>query len=257
MKIVVAYKWAPNPQDAVVGADGSVDWSRAKPAVSEYDPVAIEVGRRLADACGAELIGVSVGGPEVASPLATKAALSRGLDRAVLVADDALSGAGSTPTALALAEVIERIGDVAVVLTGDSSVDVGAQMVPTVLAGALGWPAVTAVGAVSGDAGALTVERAHQGGSQVLLVTGPAVLSIASDAAVPRVPGMKDILAAGKRPVERIDAGTLTRARTEGVEVVGRRQPELAARAGRVITGPDAAAVADELVGALRADNVI
>ncbi|MEP7036543.1 MAG: electron transfer flavoprotein beta subunit/FixA family protein, partial [Actinomycetota bacterium] len=30
MKIVVAYKWAPNPQDASVGADGVVDWSRAK-----------------------------------------------------------------------------------------------------------------------------------------------------------------------------------------------------------------------------------
>ena len=42
MTIVVAYKWAANPQDASVGADGTVDWSRAKAGVSEYDPVAIE-----------------------------------------------------------------------------------------------------------------------------------------------------------------------------------------------------------------------
>ena len=52
MTVVVAYKYAANPQDASVGADGVVDWSRAKSAVSEYDPVAIQLGRNLADAVG-------------------------------------------------------------------------------------------------------------------------------------------------------------------------------------------------------------
>ena len=55
MKIVVAYKWAPNPQDASVGVDGIVDWSRAKPGISEYDPVAMALGRKVATALGAEL----------------------------------------------------------------------------------------------------------------------------------------------------------------------------------------------------------
>ena len=36
MRIVVAYKWACDPQEAAVGADGSVDWSRAKPGISDY-----------------------------------------------------------------------------------------------------------------------------------------------------------------------------------------------------------------------------
>ena len=42
-----------------------------------------------------------------------------------------------------LAELIRHIGDVDLVITGDSSVDVAAKMVPTVLAGELGgrpWP---------------------------------------------------------------------------------------------------------------------
>jgi len=47
--IVVAYKWAPNPQDAAVGSDGSVDFTRAKSAISEYDPVAFELARQVAD----------------------------------------------------------------------------------------------------------------------------------------------------------------------------------------------------------------
>ncbi|GHS88649.1 electron transfer flavoprotein FixB [Actinomycetota bacterium] len=237
-----------------------MDWGRAKAAVSEYDPVAAEVGRRLADATGAELIGVSVGGVDVASPMARKSALSRGFDRIVVVADDSLLGLGTTGTALLLAEVVRHIGDVDLVLTGDSSVDVGAQMVPTVLAGALGWPAVAAVGAVTGTAGDLTVERAHEGGSQVLALRGPAVLATASDAVVPRVPGMKDILAAGKRPTEELALGELPgfTALCARPEVLATHRPALKARKGQVIeAGTDVAAAVAELVAALRADAVI
>jgi electron transfer flavoprotein beta subunit len=253
MTVVVAHKWAVNPQEAVVGADGTVDLSRAKPAVSEYDPVAIEVGRRLADALGCELVGVSVGGPDVAAPMARKAALSRGLDRLVVVAGDALEGAGATPTATALAQAVATVEDVTLVLTGDSSVDEGARLVPSVLAGLLGWPSVADVASVAVEDGALVVERAHGGGSQVLRVTGPAVLAVAADAAVPRVAGMKDILAAGKKPVEVLEpAGPLPAAPT----VVGRAPVELAARAGTRLTG-DAADVAARLVAALRADGVL
>ena len=44
MRIVVTYKWACDPEEATVRADGTVDWSRAKPGISTYDPVAMEAG---------------------------------------------------------------------------------------------------------------------------------------------------------------------------------------------------------------------
>ena len=47
MTVVVAYKWAANPQDASVGADGAVDWSRARAALSEYDPIAAQVAATI------------------------------------------------------------------------------------------------------------------------------------------------------------------------------------------------------------------
>lgn len=257
MTIAVAYKWAPNPQDATVRADGSVDWSRAKPAVSAYDPVAVELARQLADALGTELVGLTVGGADAGSPMARKAALSRGLDRLLVVADDELDGAGTTTTALLLAELVRRAGDVDAVLTGDSSIDVGAQMVPAVLAGALGWPTVSNVTAVSGTPGDLVVARAHAGGSQVLRVAGPAVLSVAADAVVPRVPGMKDILAAGKRPTDEVALADAATAATSVVEVLATARPQLTARKRQVIDATDAATAAAALVGALRADGVI
>lgn len=257
MRIVVAYKWAPNPQDATVSSGGDVDWSRAKAAVSEYDAVAIELGRRLADATGGELVGVSIGGPDVAAPLARKAALSRGLDRVVAVADEALAGAGSTDTGLTLAALVRRVGDADVILAGDSSVDVGAQIVPAVLAAELGVPFIPDVTGITAEADGLTVQRSYRGGAQVLAVRGPAVLGAAGDAVEPRVPGMKDILAAGKKPFDEVALADLAPAVTTPIEVVERRRPELAARRGQVIDGSDPAAAAAELVAALRADGVL
>ncbi|MGD0064827.1 MAG: hypothetical protein ABSB76_15445 [Streptosporangiaceae bacterium] len=255
MRIVVAYKWTRDPEEATVGADGTVDWSRAKPGLSTYDPGAMELARQLAEATGAELIGVTAGGKGVAAPIASKAALARGLDRVVIVEDEALAGAGQGELAAVLAEVIRHIGDVDLVITGDSSVDVAAKMVPTVLAGELGWPAVAEVAAVSGTgvrAGALRVERAIPGGVQVLEVSGPAVLAASADAAVPRVAGMKELLAAAKKPVERLDLAALKVPSGAVMTVTGRSRPERKARKGQLIDTTDPAAAAAELVTALR-----
>jgi electron transfer flavoprotein beta subunit len=253
MRIVVAYKWTSDPEEATVRADGTVDWSRAKPGISTYDPAAMELARRLAEAAGAELIGVTAGPKGVGAPIATKAALSRGLERAVIIEDESLGEAGRSEIAAVLAEAIRQIGDVDLVITGDSSVDVAAKMVPTVLAGQLGWPAVAEVTTVTGQAGALRVERAIPGGVQVLEISGPAVLAASADAAVPRVPGMKELLAAGKKPVERLELTALkVPPRSAVTTVTARSRPERKARTGQLIDTADPAAAAAALVAALR-----
>lgn len=253
MRIVVTYKWTCDPEEATVRADGTVDWSRAKPGISTYDPVAIELARRLAEEADAELIGVTTGPKGVGAPIASKAALGRGLDRVVIIEDDSLREAGRSELAAVLAEAIRRIGDVDLVITGDSSVDVAAKMVPTVLAGELGWPAVAEVTTVTGQAGALRVERSIPGGVQVLEISGPAVLAASADAAVPRVPGMKELLAAGKKPVEQLELAALEVPPQNAVMTVrGTSRPERKARKGQLIDTADPAAAGTELVTALR-----
>ncbi|MDM8086097.1 hypothetical protein QUV83_15095 [Cellulomonas cellasea] len=257
MKIVVAYKWAANPQDAEVRPDGTVDLSRAKAAVSEYDPVAFELARRLADATGGEVVGLTVGDRSIDTPLARKAALSRGLDRLVMVADDALAGADGTRLAAVLAAAVTAIGDVGLVLTGDSSVDVAQGQVSMTLAGRLGWLALGAVSSVAPAEGGLVVERDLPTGMTTLLLTGPAVLAATSDAAVPRVPGMKDILGAAKKPVEVLALADLA-VEPAGVALstLGTSRPAEPTR-GAVLFDGDAATAATELVGALRLAGVL
>lgn len=253
MKIVVAYKWAANPQDALVRPDGSVDWSRAKSTVSEYDPVAFEVARRLADATGGEVIGLSVGLAAIDTPLARKAALSRGLDRLVLVADDSLAGADGTRLAAVLAAAVEQIGGVDVVLAGDSSVDVSEGQVALTLAGELGWLGLAGVSSVVADGATLTVERDLPSGITTLAVEGPVVLALTSDAAVPRVPGMKDILGAAKKPTDAFAVTTLTVAEPGGVlTTLSAAPPASGDRKGVVFDGTDPVAAAAQLVDALR-----
>jgi electron transfer flavoprotein beta subunit len=253
VRIVVAYKWAPNPQEAAVGSDGRVDWSRARPGVSEYDLVAIELARRLGETTRGEVIGLTVGTKVVGTAIACKSALSRGLDRVVVVADDTLEEAGATELAGVLTAAVHHIGDVDLVITGDSSMDVGAKMVPTILAGRLGWPAVAEVTAVALEAGTLQVERTIPGGAQILEISGPAVLAASADAAVVRVPGMKEVLLAGKKPVEYVAITALDIPTTStSITVKGTSRPDLKARRGRMIDTANPMAAATELVSALR-----
>ena len=167
--------------------------------------------------------------------------------------------AGRSELAAVLAAAIRQIGGVDLVITGDSSVDVAAKMVPTVLAGLLGWPAVAEVTAVTGQAGALRVERAIPGGVQVLEVSGPGRAR--------RVRGCGGAPRAGHEGTARggQEAGRAAGAqRAEGaaqpdaaVTVTGRAVPERRARKGQLIDTADPAAAAAELVTALRAAGAL
>lgn len=254
MTIVVAYKWAANPQDAVVRADGSVDLSRGKPTISEYDPVAFEVARRIADTTGAEVVGVTVGDASIDTSLARKAALSRGLDRLVLVADDRLVGVGSTGLAAALAAVVRSLPDVDLVLAGESSVDVTEGQVPMTLAGYLGWLGLSSVSDVVPTAEGYQVEQEAPAGTITLTVAAPAVLAVTSDAVVPRVPGMKDILGAAKKPVE---VRELADPPSEQLELLEAGRAGSGSRNRVIIDGADPVAAAAELVAALRSARAL
>ncbi|WP_026460762.1 electron transfer flavoprotein subunit beta/FixA family protein [Schaalia suimastitidis] len=253
MTIVVAYKYASNPQDTTVSSDGSVDWSRAKAAVSEYDPVAIQVGRGLADTCGTEMVGISVGATQIASSLAKKAALSRGLDRAVVVADDACTTWNATQVASALAALVTRVDGANIVLAGDSSIDEAGRIVPPLIAGFLGWPCFQEVTAVERSDQGWTLTQSTAGGTRTIAVNGPVVVAIATDAQAVKVPGMKDILAAGKKPLEQVPLADIDTISVT-LDVTGRAKPAAPSRARQVFTGSDAPTA---LVDALRNAGVL
>lgn len=233
MRIVACIKAAPDDADIVVGADRALDFSRAQWKVGSYDLNAIEAARQLADAAGGEVIGLTVGGAELANTKLRKDALSRGLDSLVIVPGS--PDADSFQTASALASALGELGYDLVILGAGSS-DRYAQQVGNQLGALLGAPTLNGVNSVAVEGDHVRVERLLEDAEQVVDVALPAVVSVTSGINVPRIAGMKDILAAGKKPVTEASA-SMPAASTRLVSLLA---PEQVDRRRTVVEGDPA-----------------
>jgi len=242
MKSIVVFKWLRNPQDARVGADGTVDWGGAKLAPNDDDPAALAVARELG---AGEIVGLTVGDGDLAWAAARGAA-------STVVVTDAMTGADSAVTGAILAAGVRHIGAADLVLIGDSSWDYG---VVAALAGQLGWPAVANVVSATQDGGRLRVTRRIGTVTQILALTGPAVLAVAASRAEQQVPGMKEVLAARRKPVTRLTVADLGGAPEARVLSRGTRLPE--STAAKLFDGADPVAAAAQVVAALRTEGVL
>jgi electron transfer flavoprotein beta subunit len=213
-------------------------------AVSDDDPAAVEIARGLAGV-GDEVVGVTLGGGDASWVLA------RGADRAVVVSD-AVPEPTSTAAAATLAAAVRRIGSVDAVVIGDSAWDSG---VAACLGGRLGWPVLAAVSTARRDGDRIRATRRVAVETQVVEVRGAVVLAVTARAAEQRPPGMKEILAARRRPVESWALSDLDVAATGSVRCVATRLPD--ALPLRLIDGSAPESAAAELVAALRLEGVL
>ena len=160
MNIAVAVKVVPDDQDIVVGADRSIDASKAHQIVSEYDLNALEAAAQLADATGAKLVAISASNGAADDLKVKKSILSRGPEELFMVADDGLAMADARTTAAALAKLVGDVEDgVDLVVCGDGSADMYAGQVDVQLASILGVPVVNKATGLSVEDGVLVVER--------------------------------------------------------------------------------------------------
>ena len=224
MNIVVCCKVVPDDQDIQVAADGTLDYSKAKPIVSAYDLNAIEAAAQLAD--GGRVVAVTAGPADIDDSKLKKNILARGVDELYMTADDACKGLDAHAAAAALADLVAKAGEYDLILCGDGSADNYAQQVDVQLADALGLPVVTAVSAVSVEGAVATCDRMLETQLQTVQVDLPAVISVVPDIALPRIPGMKDILAAGKKPSSVNAASDVAAAVVDVVETKAPQQAE-------------------------------
>ncbi|MEC4176871.1 electron transfer flavoprotein [Adlercreutzia sp. R7] len=249
MNIVVAFKVVPDDQDIQVAGDRSLDFSKAKGIVSAYDLNAIEAAAQLAAAHpGSTVTAITVGPASIDDSKLKKNVLARGVDNLRMVADDALADLDAAATAEALAALLGGT-DFDVVLCGDGSADDYAQQVDVQLAARLGLPSVSAVTALTAEGDTIVAERTLEDVVEEVRVPLPAVVAVSPDVALPRIPGMKDILAAGKKPME-VTAASVAPART--IEVVSCAAPQAAERACTVLDASADGAV-EEFAAALKA----
>ena len=250
MKIMVCCKVVPDDQDIQVAEDRSLDYSKAKPIVSAYDLNAIEVAVQLAAVSEDSTVTVVTVGPKsIDDSKLKKNILARGADELIMAADDACATLDAHATAEQLSALIGKAGAFDLVLCGDGSADDYAQQTDVQLAVKLGLPVVSAAAKITPEAAAVVVERVLEDVVETVRVPLPAVVSVTPDIALPRIPGMKDILAAGKKPM---DVSGAPLPLSSSLETVSCLAPQQAERKQEIFAATDDGAV-ERFAAALKA----
>lgn len=208
MHLVVCVKQVLDPE--ISPRDFAIDpvarrpvTGRAPLVISTFDEIAVEVALKFREVAGAGTVTALTLGPASADEVLRRA-MAMQADSAVRIDAAGFEEADSVITAAALAAAIRRLQPPAdVVLCGREAADTDAGQVGPMLAELLGLPVVSnAILAEPGPDGSLRVRREAEDGVEVVLVRPPALLTATNaDVNVPRIPKVKDVMAAHRKPI--------------------------------------------------------
>lgn len=254
MRVIACCKAVPEEQDIVISKDREVSFDKAEWKFGSYDLNAIEAGKQIVEAVGGQLSGLSVGGKILENPKLKKDIISRGLDDLYVVADEAVEQLDTYQSARVLEAAIKQMGEYDLVLCGAGSSDLYAQQVGNQLGELLGVPVINEVNKITVEDGKVIVERALENELQLLEVSLPAVLSVTSEINVPRIAGMKDIIAANKKPMTKYALSDVDVVDNQpSIEVVSTLAPEQKERQLNILEG-ESEEVVDAFVKLLSAE---
>ncbi len=207
MKIITCFKLVPEEQGIVVTPEYTLNFDNADAKISQFDLNAIEAASQLATDDD-EIAALTVGGSLLQNSKVRKDVLSRGPHSLYMVQDAQLEHALPLDTAKALAAAVEKIG-FDLLIFGEGSGDLYAQQVGLLVGEILQLPVINAVSAIQRQGNTLVIERTLEDDVEVIELSVPAVLCVTSDINVPRIPSMKAILGAGKKPVNQWQASDI------------------------------------------------
>lgn len=238
MRVISCCKAVPEEQDIVIAKDRQISFEKAEWKFGQYDLNAVEAGKQIVEAAGGQLTGVCAGGTILDQAKLKKDILSRGLDDLYVVVDDKMEQADTYQSARVLAAAIKKMGEFDLILCGAGSSDLYAQQVGNQLGEFLGISVVNAVNKITIQGDKAIVERALETEVQVLEIPLPAVLSVTSEINTPRIAGMKDILAAKKKPVTKLSLSDIDAADLQPSSTILRTlAPEQADRLLKILEG--------------------
>ena len=183
--------------------------------VNPFDSAALEVAVRIKEQLGGQVYALSMGIPDTVRLL--RDCLARGADRGLLLSDRAFAGADTLATSYALSRAVEQIGGVArpaagvgarnagvsLIVCGKMAVDGDTAQIGPELAAVLGVPCVTNVEElVEARTTSLLLRRSADGVQEVVQVELPAVITVAKDICIPRMPSIAGVRFGETGPVE-------------------------------------------------------
>jgi len=201
VKVAVCIKRVPDMDlRFTIGADAkALDPAGLKYDIADFDGYAVEAALRLVEQQGTgEVVVVSVGPAAVQETL--RKALGMGAHRAIQLDAAEVPFDGMAVAAALAAEL--RDGGYDLVLFGRMATDSANQTVGPMTAHLMDLPCVTAISKLDVAGGRGTAERQLEGATETVEFPLPAVLTIDEGLGRPRLPSLKGIMAAKKKPLE-------------------------------------------------------
>jgi electron transfer flavoprotein beta subunit len=234
MKLAVCINHVPDTASKInVAADGkNIDRTGITFVLNPYDEFAVEECLRLKEKNGGEITAISLGTDAHKESL--RKALAMGVDKAVLLKDDAVRDSFSV--AGALADCLKEISP-DIIFFGKQSVDTDDAAVGQMVAEMLGLPSASVVVKLEISGTKALAEREIEGGRETTEVNLPAVFTAQKGLNEPRYPALKGIMAAKNKPIEEKKP---TPAQPKTAILAVRKPPSK--KAGKIV-GTDASAV--------------
>jgi electron transfer flavoprotein beta subunit len=207
MKILVGVKRVVDYAVRVRVQNNSVDLNNVKMSLNPFCEIAVEEAVRWKEAkVASEVVAVSIGPKACTETLRTS--LAMGADRAIHVLTEMRTDyLELQPFAIAriLRQVVEKEGNVDLVLLGKQGIDSDCGQTGPMLAGLLGWPQVTFASKLETDGTSLTVERETDSGTESILIPKlPAVVTCDLRLNEPRYATLPNIMKAKKKTVDTL-----------------------------------------------------
>lgn len=200
LTIAVLIKQVPDMNAARVDrASGRVVTS-GQLGISSYDRYAIEAALRLKEAAGGGEIVVVALGPATVKDAISRA-LAMGADRGIHLETADPNEADTLAVATALAGALAPLG-ADLVLAGQTSDDYEAGQVGAQVAALANLPVISNVVSIEREGDDVLVRRDMEDGYQRVRAAFPLMILASTGLDEPRVPSVKGIMGAKKKPVE-------------------------------------------------------
>ncbi len=194
MNIVVCLKQVPGTTEVKIDPQtNTLIRQGIENIINPFDAYAIEEGVRLKEKDGGRVAVITMGPSQAEAAL--REAVSLGADEAILLSDRAFAGADTRATAYTLSRAVAKLEKCDLIICGRQTIDGDTGQVGPELAEMLDIPFVAYVSQIEEIRdGYLRLRRMVEEGHEVIETTLPAVITVAKEINVPRLPSLRGIM---------------------------------------------------------------
>ena len=191
MNIIVCLKQVPGTTQVKINPEtNSLIREGIENIINPFDTYALEEGVRLREKHGGKVTVITMGPPQAEAAL--REAISLGADEVILLSDRAFAVADTWATAYTLSRAVVKLADYDLIICGRQTIDGDTGQVGPELAEMLDMPFVAYVSNIEEiKESYLRVRRMVEEGHEVIETTLPAVITVAKEINVPRLPSLR------------------------------------------------------------------